>query len=417
MSPRSAGSRAATPVARYVLLGTTLLLALGGLVMIYSASHAYDTVRYGDSAYHLKRQVIYLVLGLAAMFLASRVPYERMRRWGWWILIGSDLALVAVLVMGYSSHGAQSWIDLGFTTLQPSEFAKLGCVLTIAALFADRARHPRPIKEDAPVIAAILGPVVLLVMLQPDFGTTVSILVPVFLLMVLGGLERRYITLTVAFAALAIPVAVLMKAERIERITSFLNPWTDSQGGGYQIIQALLAFGSGGVAGLGLGMSRQKYFYLPEAHNDFIFAIIGEELGLVGTLLVVLAFGAFAWAGMRIALSGKDAHGRLMAGGLTLMLVTQAIMNMASVTGVLPVTGLPLPLVSSGGSSMLFTMVCVGLILSVARRDRGRAVTSRRPTGPADEERELAGTSERRRNRRPRLSVIDGGRASARRGA
>lgn len=409
MSPTSRRT-AASPVPRYVLLGSALLLALGGLVMIYSASHAYDTVRYADSAFHLKRQAIYLVVGMLAMWGASRFPYRWLRSAGWWVLAVSDFALLAVLVVGYASHGARSWIDLGFTTLQPSEFAKLGCVLTVAAVFADRERHPRDIKEDYGKLALILVPVVALIMLQPDMGTTMSILIPIFLLAVLGGLPRGHVVGTLAAGAIVLPVMVFAKAYRADRIAAFLNPWADPQDRGYQIIQALLAFGSGGPAGLGLGMSRQKYFYLPEAHNDFVFAIIGEELGLFGTLAVVVAFGAFAWAGFRIALASKDAYGRLVAGGLTIMIATQAIMNMAAVTGVMPVTGIPLPLVSSGGSSMLFTMLCVGLILSVARHNRGHAAG-------ANEERDRASTGERGRDRRARLSVIDGGRASARRRA
>jgi cell division protein FtsW len=407
---------APSPAPRYVLLGSALLLALGGLVMIYSASHAYDTLRYADSAFHLKRQAIYLVVGILAVWAASRIPYRLLRSAGWWVLAVSDLALLAVLVVGYASHGARSWIDLGFTTLQPSEFAKLGCVLTVAAVFADRERHPREMKDDYGKLGLILIPVVALVMLQPDMGTTMSILIPIFLLAVLGGLPRRHVVGTLAAGAIVLPLMVFAKAYRADRITAFLNPWGDPQDRGYQIIQALLAFGSGGPLGLGLGMSRQKYFYLPEAHNDFVFAIIGEELGLIGTLLVVLAFGAFAWAGFRIALASKDAFGRLVAGGLTIMIVTQAVMNMA-VTGVMPVTGIPLPLVSSGGSSMLFTMLCVGLILSVARHNRAHAARTRPAATGEDEERDLASTGERGRDRRPRLSVIDGGRASARRRA
>lgn len=417
MSPRRTPSSMASPVARYVMLGTVLLLSLGGLVMTYSASHAADTLRYSDSAYHLKRQAIYIAVGLLGMWLCSRLPFRSVKGLGKWVLLGADIGLVAVLAIGYASHGAQSWIDLGFTTIQPSEFAKLGVVMTVAALFADRARRPRPIADDFGTLALILLPPLVLIMMQPDLGTTVSIVVPVLVLAMLGGLEWRYFFAVSGLGLLVLPVAVLAKGYRVERIVSFFNPWADPKGSGYQIIQALLAFGSGGVAGLGLGMSRQKYFYLPEAHNDFVFAIVGEELGLAGTLLVVVAFAALAWAGLRIAAGSRDAHGRLLAAGLTIMIVFQAAMNMAAVTGVMPVTGIPLPLVSSGGSSMLFTMVCVGLILSVAQNGRGRAARRGPAIAKAEEERQLAGTSERRRDRRPRLSVIDGGRPSTRRRA
>jgi cell division protein FtsW len=406
VSGGQARSRQSSPVARYVLLGATLLLALGGLVMIYSASAAYDFVKYADSAYHLKRQVIYLVVGLLAMWAASRVPPGRMKALGWWILIAADIALVAVLVVGSSSHGAKSWLDLGFTTLQPSEFAKLGCIMTLAGVLADLGR-----------LAAIMLPALGLIILQPDFGTAVSLLVPAVLLAIVGGLEKRYVALIAAGVAIAVPFMVMARSYRVSRLLTFLDPWADPGDKGYQIVQALLAFGSGGVGGLGLGMSRQKYFYLPEAQNDFIFAIIGEELGLWGTLLVVMAFLAFAWAGFRIAMDAKDAYGRLVAAGLTIVIVTQAIMNMAAVTNLMPVTGIPLPLVSSGGSSMLFTMLCVGLILSVARRGRVRDRVPVPGAGGSDEERDSARTGERRGHGRPRLSVVDGGRAASRRRA
>ncbi|MDO8915385.1 MAG: putative lipid II flippase FtsW [Coriobacteriia bacterium] len=400
-------------MARYVLMGATVLLVLGGLVMVYSASSAADFARYGDSAYHLKKQFVFIAVGALALVLCLRSPYEKWRTWGWWVLAASDIGLVAVLVIGYASHGAKSWIDLGYSSIQPSEFAKLGVIVALAAVFADRQRHPRPIREDLRTLALIVVPVVVLIMMQPDMGTTMSILIPVVLLAVVAGLEWRYLLMAAAGLGVAAPLMALVKSYRWDRVTTFLDPWTDPLGRGYQTIQSLLAFGSGGVLGLGLGLSRQKFFYLPEAQSDFIFAIIGEELGLIGTLSVVAAFAAIAWAGLRIAASVKDPFGRLLASGLTITIVVQAIMNMAATTNLMPVTGIPLPLVSYGGSSMLFTMACVGLILSVARQGRGRAAASGRSTGGSDEESDSAGTGERGRNGRPRLSVVDGGRAPA----
>jgi cell division protein FtsW len=215
---------------------------------------------------------------------------------------------------------------------------------------------------------------------------------------------------------IAVPAMIMLKGYRADRFAAFVDPWADPAGGGYQIIQGLLAFGSGGLLGVGLGFSRQKFFYLPAAHTDFIFAIIGEELGALGTLAVVAVFGVLAWAGLRLALTTKDRFGRLVAGGMTVLIVTQAVMNMAAVTGLMPVTGIPLPLVSYGGSSMMFTLACVGLILSVAGGGRSRA-SRRASASQIPEETTVASTSERRRDGRPRLSSIDGGRASARRGA
>jgi cell division protein FtsW len=350
------------------------------------------------------------------VWFCSRLPMGAVRRLGWWVLGISDAALLAVLIRGYAVHGATSWLDVGGFRFQPSEFAKLGCVLAVAAVFADRQKRPRPIKEDLPTLAVILVPVIALVMLQPDMGTATAIIIPVFLLAFIGGLEWTWVLGGGVTLAIGMAGALFGKVYRADRVAAFLDPQSDPLDKGYQIIQALLAFGSGGVTGLGLGLSRQKYFYLPEAQTDFIFAIIGEELGLIGTLAIVAAFAAFAWAGFRIAATSKDRYARLVAVGLTLMVVIQAGMNMAAVTQLVPVTGIPLPFVSAGGSSMLFTMGCVGLILAVARQGRGRAARSDR-SGGAIEERDGAGTGERGRDGRAHLSVVDGGKPSSRRRA
>jgi cell division protein FtsW len=356
------------PAAKYLLLASTLLLSVGGLLMIYSASFAKDFIDLQNSYYHVQHQAVFLALGIVCMLVCMRLPVALVKASGWLILIASDLGLLAVYVIGVGKWGATRWIDLGFTTLQPSEFAKLGCVLVIAGILADRQRHPdRPLRPDLIMgAAAVLVPFVF-VMLQPDMGTAMSILVSVFLVLLLGGLSGAYILGAVGIAAVAVPALVFVKPYRAERFLSFLDPSADPLGSGYQIIQARLAFGSGGILGLGLGMSRQKYLYLPAAHTDFIFAIIGEELGLLGTAAVVIAFGVLCYAGLQLALSTGDLYSRLVAGGLTAMIVTQALINMGSVTGLLPVTGVPLPLVSYGGSSLVFTLACIGLILGVTR--------------------------------------------------
>lgn len=401
------------PSARYALLGSTILLSLGGLLMIYSASSASDFAKFGDSAYHLKPQAVFLILGIVTLWACSHLTPRLVRRLGWWVLIGSDVGLLFVLAMGVGKYGATRWLDLGFTTLQPSEFAKLGCVLVVAEILADRERRPRPIKDDMPKLLLVVGVPFVLVMLQPDMGTAMSILMAVFFVLVLGGLQMRWVLATAAGIAIAVPLLIMGKDYRATRFLGFLDPYADPLGKGYQIIQAKLAFGSGGLLGLGLGLSRQKFFYLPAAHTDFIFAIIGEELGLLGTLTVVVAFGVMCYAGIRIALSIKDSHARLVAGGLTIMIVTAAVLNMASVTGLMPVTGIPLPLVSYGGSSLLFTMGCIGLILAMTR-GRDRASARQRPPVVENERNARASTGERRRDGRPHLSGVDGGRARQR---
>ena len=360
-----------SPYARYLLLGATLFLSVGGLLMIYSASFAKDFIDTGNSYNHVEHQALFLLIGLAVMLFAMRMPTSLVRRLAWPVLIGSDLLLAYVFVAGVGKWGATRWINLGFTTLQPSEFAKLGCVLVVAEIIANRARDPRaPLQPDLIKGAfAVLVPFAF-VMLQPDMGTAMSILIAVFIVLFLGGLPSAYIAGAAGVAAVALPALIMLKSYRAERFLSFLNPSSDPLGSGYQILQARLAFGSGGILGLGLGMSRQKYLYLPAAHTDFIFAIIGEELGLLGSAAVVGGFAVLGYAGTRLALSCKDLYSRLVAAGLTAMIVTQALINMGSVTGLMPVTGVPLPLVSYGGSSLVFTMGCIGLIIGVTNDRR-----------------------------------------------
>jgi cell division protein FtsW len=408
----------------YLLLVATCFLALGGLLMIYSASSVSDYVKLGDSAYHLKKQIQFIAAGGILMYLLSWWDF-RARRSGWdprrpevfaWAVWGvSVLGLLAVEIAGVTGGGATRWIDIGPVSVQPSEYAKLGCLLVVVVLLVQWRRREIEGKELFIRVMVALVPVVGLVMLQPDMGTTMSIVIAIFVLLGLGGVKVRWLALTGGSGAVLASLMVWVAGYRVDRVISFINPWADPIGDGYQIIQSLYAFGSGGIFGVGLGLSRQKFFYLPAAHTDFIFAVIGEELGLVGALSVVVAFIIFAYAGMRVALQAKDPFGRLMAGGITAMIVTQALMNMAAVTGLMPITGIPLPLVSAGGSSMTFTLGCIGLILAVSRHGGSGGMRLVRPTkskGLAS-----ASTAERRRDSRPHLSRVGGGRSAARRGA
>lgn len=399
---------------RYLLLGSTLFLAIAGLVMIYSAAFVADYVLIGDSSHHLKRQLMWLGAGTIILLVAKRFDYHRIKNMSWAVYGVSLLGLVLVLVIGVGKWGAQRWIDLGFFTIQPSEYAKLGCVMVAAFLLTQLDAQVISPKEFWGRLGLSLGAVTALVMVQPDMGTTMSILIAVFMVLVLGGISWLVVGGLTVVGLGAVGAAILVAPYRAARLFAFLDPWSDPQGSGYQTIQALLAFGSGGLDGVGVGMSRQKFFYLPAAHTDFIFAIIGEELGLVGTLSIVLAFVLFAYAGIRIAMGAKDMYGRLLAGGLTAMIVTQALMNMAAVTNLMPVTGIPLPLVSFGGSSLTFTMLCIGIILSVSTYGtRGvRAVPSSK-----NKEQLRARNDERRRDSRAHLSGARGGRKAARRRA
>lgn len=401
------------PLPRYLLLGSMLFLLLGGLVMVYSASSVADFVSLQDSAYHLRRQALGALLGAILLIVAMSVDYRKVRLAGPAVWGLSVIMLVMVLVIGVGKWGATSWLDVGPMTIQPSELAKIGCVM-LTALLVHQYRAGR---IDTGTfwrwLAVVVGVVVLLVMLQPDLGTTLSIVAAVYLALLIGGVSLRWLGSGLVAGIAGVVVLIAVAPYRMRRITAFIDPFADPQGAGYQSIQSLYAFGSGGLDGVGLGMSRQKFFYLPAAHNDFIFAIIGEELGLLGALSVVAAFAVMAYAGVRIALGARDTYGRVLAGGLTAMLVTQAIMNMGAVTGLMPVTGIPMPLVSSGGSSMVITMFSFGIILSVSTY--GARAAKREHHGS----KESAGARpvERRGNRRSHLSGIDGGRSSTRRRA
>ena len=412
------------PKPAYLLLGATLVLVLGGILMVYSASSVADYVAYQDSAYHLKKQALFAAAGMVALYVASLWNFRARRgeldprrpdivAWIVWGL--SLLGLLAVEVMGVGKWGATRSIDLGFAYIQPSEYAKLGCLLVTAVLLVSLRRREIDARTFLVRLGVALVPVIVLIMLQPDMGTTMSLLIGVVLLLWLGGVPGRWLAIAGGVGVPSAVLLVLAAGYRMERVTSFMDPWADPLDGGYQIIQSLYAFGSGGVAGIGLGLSRQKFFYLPAAHTDFIFSVIGEELGLIGTLAVIAAFGVFAYAGMRIALDSRDPFGKLLAGGLTSMIVVQALMNMAAVTGLMPITGIPLPLVSAGGSSLTLTLACIGLILAVARNGGATRVRLVRPKQTRGSQ--GAGTSEWRRDSGAHLPRVDGGRPARRRGA
>jgi cell division protein FtsW len=406
------------------LLGATAFLVLGGLLMVYSASSVADYVNLGDSAYHLKKQLGVAAAGAVVLFCVSFWDFRSARTrgrgvspevvaWGLWAL--ATIGLIAVEFAGVAKWGATRSIPIGPFYLQPSEFAKGGCLLVGAVLLVAWRRGALTDKELVKWLLGATAPVVFLIMNQPDMGTAATLVVALFLLAWLGGVRGRWLALTATGGGLLGALLIVFAGYRMARVQAFLDPWANPLKGGYQIIQSLYAFGSGGALGVGLGLSRQKYFYLPAAHTDFVFAVIGEELGIVGALSVVIAFLIFAYAGLRIAVECKDPFGRLMAGGLTSMIVVQALMNMAAVTGLMPITGIPLPLVSAGGSSLAFTLGCIGLILAVSRHSGGASVRLVRPMRTRGSQGAIS--SERRRNGGSYLPGTERGGTSARRRA
>lgn len=402
------------PVARYLLLSSAVFLTVFGLVMIYSASSISAYVKEGSATHFFLRQLIFVGLGTVLGLVAAKFDYRRFQGalglQAWWVTVG---LLAFTYTYGIVRGGGRRWIDLGFTQIQPSEFAKIACVLVAASMAVEWQRR----RMDTPLflkrMAFFVGIPALLIGFQPDLGTTILMVVGVSIVLFLSGIELRWVGiaagLVVAFGAIMIAI----EPYRLARVASTLDPWSDAGNKGYQSVQALLAFGTGGLKGVGLGLSRQKYFYLPEAHTDFIFAIIGEEAGLLGTLAIVAAFVIILYAGIRIATDARDPFGRLVAGALTGMLAFQAALNMSAVTGIFPVTGKPLPFVSYGGSSMLVTLLCIGLILSVS--EFGALAPRVVRAAPRKEERVRANPDERRRNSGPRIPRPDSRRAVRRR--
>ena len=402
------------PAARYLLLGSAVFLTVFGLVMVYSASSIYALVKEGTSYYFVSRQAIFVVAGLLLAVASARFDYRRFQGvlgyqvWG--VTIG---LLVITYGLGVVRGGARRWIPMGLFNLQPSELAKIACVLVAAMLSIEWQRGRIETRDYLRRLGVFVGIPAVLIVFQPDLGTAVLMALGVAIVLFLGGIELKWVYgaagILTAFGVFAVAIAPY----RLARVASALNPWSDPQHKGYQAVQAFYAFGTGGLRGVGLGLSRQKWFYLPEAHTDFIFAMIGEEMGLIGTIAVVVGFLVLLYAGIRIAMGSRDPFGRLVAGALTGMLGLQATLNMAAVTGLFPVTGKPLPFMSYGGSSMLVTMISLGILLSVS--EYGACAPRAVRTAPKSKEQPRASSDERRRDRGPRIPRPDGRRPVRRR--
>lgn len=358
----------------YRLLGTVYIMVLFGLVMVLSASWVRAHTSTGDSYYYLKRQLVWVLLGSLMLLIFSRIPARRLREIAPYGIFVTIAMLVAVLIpgIGKSAGGASRWIPIGSFHLQPSELAKFAVVLYTADFLARKKGELYKVGDLVYPYGVVVGLIALLVMKQPDMGTTLAICMGAFALIFISGFKFRYVAGVGALGLAAGAYFISTASYRLKRFTAFLDPMADPLGAGYHIRQSLIAFGSGGLIGVGLGMSRQKYSYLPAAHTDFIFAIIGEELGLLGTLFTISLFAVFAYHGIRIAFRCKNTFGRLLAAGLTSMIILQALVNMGAVTAVLPITGIPMPFISYGGSSLMVNLASVGILLSLALESKGR---------------------------------------------
>ena len=364
------------------LFGVTLVLCLFGAVMIYSASAVTAEQQYGHSYHFLLRQILWLVAGLLGMFALMKLDYHRLREPA---VVYSVVCVVVVLLIGTffldKSHATHRWIKVGPAQFQPSELAKLSAILYLAWFLDLRRRSATSLefrKDDLmhtilPAVAPILVCVTLIV-LQPDLGTSVDIVLIMTAILFVAGLSWKWLVVGAAAALPMLFVLITHVSYRQARLMAFLHPESDPQGAGFQLLQSLIAVGSGGFSGVGLMESKQKLFYLPEAHTDFIYAVICEELGFIGAVVLITLFAVYAWRGLRAAFNAPDGFGRMLALGATSMVVFQSLINFAVVLGMMPTKGIPLPFVSYGGSSLLVMLLATGVLLNVAQQGSSNAV-------------------------------------------
>ncbi len=364
------------------LFGVTLVLCLLGAVMIFSASAVTAQQQYGQSYYFVARQVVWLLFGLLGMFALMKLDYHRLREPA---VVYTALCLVVVMLIGTffldKSHSTHRWIRFGPVHIQPAELAKLAVILYLAWFLDLRRRTPTSLefrKQDLlqsilPAVAPILVCVGLIVA-QPDLGTSVDIVLIMMAILFVAGLSWKWLAVGAGAALPALFALIYFVSYRQARLLSFLHPDSDPQGVGFQLLQSLIAVGSGGFTGVGLMESKQKLFYLPEAHTDFIYAVICEELGFIGAVVVITLFAVYAWRGLRAAFSAPDGFGRMLALGVTAMVLCQSLINFAVVLGMMPTKGIPLPFVSYGGSSLLAMLLATGVLLNVAQQAGSRTM-------------------------------------------
>jgi len=350
-----------------LLIITTILISIG-IVMIYSSSSCYAYENFHDSAFYLKRHIVHFLIGLILVAFLARFNYRKIKNFTKILFIVSLFSLLLVFLpgIGHEAGGAKRWIKLWGAGFQPSEFAGLFLIIYLADLLERKKALVRNFFYGFLPALVASGIVVLLILLQPDLGNAVMIFAVVVIMLFIAGANMAHFFPYLFLSAPAFYFLIFRVPYRLRRIIGYLDPWKDAQGAGFQIVQSFLALGSGGIFGLGLGCSRQKLFYLPHAHTDFIFSIIGEELGLIGTLFVISLFALFIWKGIKIAINTRDLFGKFLAVGIVVSIGLKALMNIAVSTGAIPTKGLPLPFISYGGTSLIVNMVGVALLLNIA---------------------------------------------------
>jgi cell division protein FtsW len=350
----------------YFILIPTVALLLLGLVMVFSAGSG-TAAALGEGGYrYFIQQSAWAALGLLMMAFFARLDYHKLGKISWLCVIASIALLLAVLLFGRVAGGARRWLDLGPFSLQPTEIAKFTMVVFAAWALATKGDNVKKFVHLLVPVGIVALLEALLILRQPDLGSAIVLCLSVFLVIAISRARVSHLVTIGATGGVAAVYFMLSAPYRRARLFSFVNPWKSPRGAGYQVIQSYIALGSGHLKGLGLGMSRQKFLYLPNAHTDFIFAIIGEELGIMGTMLVMSMMGLLVYGGFKIASTAPDELGKLLAAGITGLIVIQALINMGGVTGLMPITGVPLPLVSFGGSSLCVCMGCIGILLNIA---------------------------------------------------
>jgi cell division protein FtsW len=366
-----------------LLVLVTSALVLFGLVMVYSASSGSAALGNANPLGFLERQVTYAVVGVALLVVVSRLPLERIRTLAPTLVVTALILCLGVLAVGERINGARRWLTLGPLVFQPSELAKLAVVVWTAA-YLSRRRPPNTLKELGRPIGLLVLLFAVLVLVEPDLGTALTLLLVVGAILLVSGTRLPLLGSAYAIVIGLAAIAAWTSPYRRDRLLTFLDPWKDPSGAGLQNVQALISLGSGGIFGRGLGQGIEPLGYLPEAHTDMMFAVVGEELGLVGVTLVIMAFCAFAFAGVRLAIACHDPFAKRLAAGMTALVCGQAAINMAAAIGLAPLTGIPLPFVSYGGSSLVVMLVGVGVLLNIARGDGGRAAAALPDRGRRD---------------------------------
>ena len=354
----------------YFLFASVIIICIFGIIMIYSASSIWAEFKYQDAFKYVKQQSLFFIVGIFIMLLVSKIDLNFLKKKANLILGICFLLLVLVLIPGIGTirNGSRSWFGIGGLGVQPSEFAKLGLIIFVSKYLVNNQKNMEDVKKGALPIFLVIGVFFLLIMLEPDFGTAMVIALTLIALIFISGLKISFFVKLGVLGLAGIVALILAAPYRMARIVSFLNPWSDPLGSGYQIIQSLYAIGPGGLLGQGFLNSRQKHFYLPEPQTDFIFSIISEEFGFLGVLIVCGFFFFIFYRMLRIALRSNDLFQKYLAFGLAFGILIQAVLNLAVVVGLIPVTGVTLPFFSYGGSSLLISMISVGLVLNVSRR-------------------------------------------------